>query len=120
MRQDVAHVEDQVEHVGLAAKNGGKIQIFVVLLFVYFLLEHDEEGGRVAGEEDDEEGDPVERLPLDLLVVLLPQLQLPVRLGEAEEDLGEAEISRMDKSDFYIMWNRTYISCRLQDCDTIC
>ena len=40
--------------------------------------------------EDDEEGDPVERLALDLLVVLLPQLQLTVRLGKAEEDLGEA------------------------------
>ena len=48
----------------------------------------------MSGEEDDEEGDPVERLPLDLLVVLLPQLQLPVRLGQAEEDLGEAEFSK--------------------------
>ena len=63
------------------------------MLFVYVLLEHDEEGGGVAGEEDDEEGDPVERLPLDLLVVLLPQLQLTVGLGQAEEDLGEAGIA---------------------------
>ena len=46
----------------------------------------------MGGEEDDEEGDPVERLALDLLVVLLPKLQLTVRLGQAEEDLGEAEI----------------------------
>ena len=55
-------------------------------------LEHEEERERVGGEEDDEEGDPVERLALDLLVVLLPKLQLTVRLGQAEEDLGEAEI----------------------------
>ena len=55
-------------------------------------LEHEEECESVGGEEDDEEGDPVERLALDLLVVLLPQLQLTVRLGQAEEDLGEAEI----------------------------
>ena len=101
MRQDVADVEDQVEHVGLAAMRlrAGKFKFllsngFVVCLFVHFLLEHDEEGGGVAGEEDDEEGDPVERLPLDLLVVLLPQLQLPVRLRQPEEDLGEAGIVR--------------------------
>ena len=56
-------------------------------------LEHEEEGDGVCGEEDDEEGDPVERLPLDLLVVLLPQLQLPVRLRQPEEDLGEAGIA---------------------------
>ena len=68
--------------------------VFVACLFVHFLLEHDEEGGGVAGEEDDEEGDPVERLPLDLLVVLLPQLELPVRLRQPEEDLGEAGIVR--------------------------
>ena len=53
-------------------------------------LEHEEECESVGGEEDDEEGDPVERLALDLLVVLLPQLQLTVRLGQAEQDLGEA------------------------------
>ena len=48
----------------------------------------------MGGEEDDEEGDPVERLALDLLVVLLPQLQLTVRLGQAEQDLGEAEFRK--------------------------
>ena len=46
----------------------------------------------MSGEEDDEEGDPVERLPLDLLVVLLSQLKLTVRLGQPEEDLGETGI----------------------------
>ena len=44
----------------------------------------------MSAEEDDEEGDPVEGLPLDLLVVLFPQLQLTVGLGQTEEDLGEA------------------------------
>ena len=91
--QDVADVKDQVEHVRLAAM-AGKFKLKSINgELVYFLLEHHEEGGGVAGEEDDEEGDPVERLPLDLLVVLLPQLQLPVSLGEAKKDLGEAEIS---------------------------
>ena len=92
MRQDVADVEDQVEHVGLAAY-GGTIQIecFCNQFHVNSpSLEHEEERERVGGEEDDEEGDPVERLALDLLVVLLPQLQLTVRLGQAEQDLGEA------------------------------
>ena len=90
--QDVADVKDQVEHVRLAAVAGKFKFKSINGEFVYFLLEHHEEGGGVAGEEDDEEGDPVERLPLDLLVVLLPQLQLPVRLGQPEEDLSEAAI----------------------------
>ena len=72
-------------------REAGKFKFNVINFLVYFSsLEHEEECERVGGEEDDEEGDPVERLALDLLVVLLPQLQLTVRLGQAEQDLGEA------------------------------
>ena len=48
-----------------------------------------EECHTLDGEEGAEKDDPVERLPLNLVIVLLVELQLRVGLGKAEENLQQ-------------------------------